>query len=193
MIEIEELNQVIENLETTFAPIKASDVTVEEVAKGEWKPKEYPIRTDTPILVCGSRTPQYRDNPSYVTWFERKMMKALEDMAFKLDCDDAEPFFFLSGMAVSGADLHICHLAEKLKIDVEEYPAAWNYYGKKAGMVRNSQMLSRVKELDGVVVAFWDMKSSGTRDTIRKATQMGIEVYLIDINLYERNNNDWTN
>ena len=193
MIEIEELKEVVATLEATFAPIKASDVTVEEVAKSEWVPKVYPERDDTPILVCGSRTPQYRDNPSYVSWFERMMMKALDDMAFKLDDRESEPFFFLSGMAVSGADFHICDLAEKLKIEVEEYPAAWNYYGKKAGMVRNSQMLARVKELSGVVVAFWDMKSAGTKDTIRKATQMGIEVYLIDINLYERNNNDWTN
>ena len=43
--------------------------------------------------------------------------------------------------------------------------ADWNIHGKRAGYIRNEQIIDHVDE----VVAFWDGKSPGTADTIRKA------------------------
>jgi predicted Rossmann fold nucleotide-binding protein DprA/Smf involved in DNA uptake len=41
----------------------------------------------------------------------------------------------------------------------------WNTHGKAAGVIRNAQIV----EQSEVVLAFWDSKSKGTLDTIRKA------------------------
>jgi hypothetical protein len=41
----------------------------------------------------------------------------------------------------------------------------WKRYGKAAGMIRNEQIVKVCDE----VVAFWDGKSRGTKDTIDKA------------------------
>lgn len=41
----------------------------------------------------------------------------------------------------------------------------WNTHGKAAGMIRNSLIV----ESSDAVVAFWDGKSKGTKDTIDKA------------------------
>lgn len=49
-----------------------------------------------------------------------------------------------------------------------EYPADWNKHGRIAGILRNTLIIKSSDE----VVAFWDGKSTGTRDSIRKAQQM---------------------
>lgn len=49
----------------------------------------------------------------------------------------------------------------------EEFPADWNSYGKRAGFLRNQQMI----EMSQGVVAFWDGKSKGTKLTIDLALQ----------------------
>ncbi len=46
---------------------------------------------------------------------------------------------------------------------VTAYPADWQRYGRRAGAVRNQQMVESADE----VAAFWDGASSGTLVTIR--------------------------
>lgn len=50
-------------------------------------------------------------------------------------------------------------------MNVTCYPAAWAEHGKKAGMLRNSTIVEAADK----VVAFWDGKSRGTRDSLIKA------------------------
>lgn len=45
---------------------------------------------------------------------------------------------------------------------LEEYPAMWDIYGKKAGYMRNEEM---AKVADGAII-FWDGKSKGTKHMI---------------------------
>lgn len=45
---------------------------------------------------------------------------------------------------------------------VQQFPAQWNRYGKRAGYVRNQQMLDTLEPNDAVV-AFWDGSSPGTK------------------------------
>ena len=45
----------------------------------------------------------------------------------------------------------------------------WEEYGRKAGMMRNSQIVEKAD----LVVAFWDGESRGTADTIEKAQLAG--------------------
>lgn len=53
--------------------------------------------------------------------------------------------------------------------------ADWNTLGKAAGMVRNQQMLQEADAL----VAFWDGRSSGTRNMIEIAQAKGIPVRIV--------------
>jgi SLOG family YspA-like protein len=58
--------------------------------------------------------------------------------------------------------------------DVEEYPADWNQYGKRAGFIRNEEMA----KAGNVLVAFWDGISKGTWDMIERALSHGLEVHV---------------
>ena len=60
---------------------------------------------------------------------------------------------------------------------IDRYPALWETYGKKAGPIRNAQMLDEGKP--GICLAFPLPGSKGTWDMIRKANAAGIEVRII--------------
>lgn len=62
-------------------------------------------------------------------------------------------------------------------ITVKQFPADWNYYGKRAGYVRNEEM---AKYADGLV-AFWDKQSKGTKHMIDLATKYNISVTIVEI------------
>jgi len=55
-------------------------------------------------------------------------------------------------------------------------PADWAKHGKKAGFLRNIQMLDMNPDL---VVAFWDGKSRGTAHTIEEAKKRRIPVRIV--------------
>ena len=72
----------------------------------------------------------------------------------------------ISGCA-RGADTLGLRYASENTFDVEEYPADWDKYGKKAGYVRNVEMAENADAL----IAFWDGKSKGTKHMIDIATE----------------------
>lgn len=55
------------------------------------------------------------------------------------------------------------------------FPADWDTQGKKAGYIRNEQM---VKNADALV-AFWDGKSKGTKHMIDTAEKHGLPTRII--------------
>ena len=59
------------------------------------------------------------------------------------------------------------------------FPADWDKLGRKAGPIRNSQMLRYAMEQQPMLIAFWDGKSSGTGDTVTKARRLGVESHII--------------
>jgi hypothetical protein len=65
------------------------------------------------------------------------------------------------GMA-KGADLLGFQLALDNDIPVHEFPANWELYGTRAGMIRNKEM---AKFADAAIV-FWDGESKGTYNMI---------------------------
>ena len=67
----------------------------------------------------------------------------------------------ISGGA-KGADSFAERYAEECKIKIIVHKPDWNKYGKKAGYLRNIEI---VNDSD-IVVAFWDGKSKGTQHTI---------------------------
>lgn len=85
----------------------------------------------------------------------------------------------ISGCA-RGADTLALRYASENVLDVEEYPAEWDKYGKKAGYMRNVEMAENADAL----IAFWDGESKGTKHMIDIATNKKIGIRVIN---YERN------
>ena len=54
-------------------------------------------------------------------------------------------------------------------IKVTYFPADWDNYGTSAGFIRNAEMA----EYADYLVAFWDMKSSGTKHMIETMKKCG--------------------
>ena len=68
-----------------------------------------------------------------------------------------------------GVDTVAVEEARECGLEVEEINAEWDEIGRAAGPLRNTKIVDRAD----IVVAFWDGRSSGTRDTIKKARAAG--------------------
>ncbi len=114
------------------------------------------------LIVAGSRE---FDN------FEK-----LENELFNVSLIIGKPKTIVSGKA-RGADSLGEIYAKKYLIDVEEYPADWDNYGKSAGYRRNCDMANNAD----VLIAFWDRKSKGTKHMINIALNKGLFVKVVKI------------
>ncbi len=117
------------------------------------------------VLVCGSRT-----------WNRPALIAA---RISELPSDT----HVIHG-AARGADELAGRYAHALAMSVSAFPANWDEYGKRAGIIRNLDMLDQHPDL---VIAFWDGKSRGTKHAIDEAEERGIRVEII----YEQGGTDW--
>lgn len=85
-----------------------------------------------------------------------------------------EPIRILCGMA-NGADALGLLYAHWHNYELEKHPAKWNIHGKRAGFIRNEEMANNADAL----VAFWDGKSHGTKDMIKRAQEHGLGIRVI--------------
>lgn len=111
------------------------------------------------VLVCGSR---------HFTDYEL-LERTLDELTITT---------VIEGEA-RGADKLSRMYAERRGIPVESYPADWGLYGKRAGPIRNSRMLTEGKP--DCVVAFRGPNSRGTQNMIDQAMKAGVLVKIIDI------------
>lgn len=83
----------------------------------------------------------------------------------------------VSGGAI-GADKLGEHFADLYNLEKEIYYPDWKNLGKAAGMIRNTDIVLNSHR----VFIFWDGKSKGTQDTIRKCIKYKIphHIYRID-------------
>jgi hypothetical protein len=79
------------------------------------------------------------------------------------------------GMA-RGADLFGRCWAIENGIDVKEFPADWDRWGRRAGFVRNGEMADYAQS----AVVFWDGQSKGSRHMINLMEAMGKNVTIIN-------------
>lgn len=77
--------------------------------------------------------------------------------------------------AARGVDTWAIQAARAQGFATKEFPAQWEKYGKRAGFMRNTELA----ESADWVVAFWDRRSKGTRDTIIKAHEMNKVVTVV--------------
>ena len=112
------------------------------------------------ILVCGSRT--YNNcNP--------KLQKVLDSISV------TEGDTIISGGA-RGADHYAEEYAKVRKCHLKVFNADWDKYGKRAGYIRNAEMIDQKPD---IVIAFWDGISKGTKNTISLAKNKKIPILII--------------
>ena len=87
----------------------------------------------------------------------------------------------VSGTA-KGADSLGEEYANKVGLLVYRFPANWDRHGKRAGFIRNAEMgrFAISDDSYGVLIAFWDGVSRGTKHMIDFATAHGLEVHVIN-------------
>lgn len=121
------------------------------------------------ILVCGSRN-----------WGNETAVRETLDLELAILKDGPMSMVIIEGGA-KGADSFAAKWAkERAEIGVVHkcFPANWDRYGKRAGFMRNQQMLDEGKP--DLVIAFWDGKSRGTAMMIDLARQAGVMVKVWD-------------
>lgn len=87
-----------------------------------------------------------------------------------------ENIIILSGCC-KGADELGEMYAEERGFGIERYPAQWNQYGKRAGVVSNRKMA----EAADLIICFWDGKSKGTKNMIECAKRLNKPVKIMMI------------
>ena len=125
------------------------------------------------IIVAGSREFKNYD------LLRDTLMDYLDFMDDKDVVDNPSQVKFISGTA-KGADTLGEQFAYTYEYDVIRFPADWNTYGKSAGYRRNAEMAKYASEAYGVLFAFWDGQSRGTKHMIDLAKRYGLEVHVVN-------------
>jgi len=87
---------------------------------------------------------------------------------------------FVSGGASSGADSLIRDWAEQEHYELKEHRPQYELYGRYEAPKRRNTLI--VDDCD-LLVAFWNGRSRGTKDSIDKAKAKGKEVRIIPIRI----------
>lgn len=103
----------------------------------------------------------------------------LKEYIEKLEIVDLSQVIIVSG-AAKGADTLGEHFAYDYGIDIRRFSAKWDEFGKSAGIIRNCEMANYAGKAIGVLFAFWDGKSRGTKHMIEVARKRGLEVHIIE-------------
>lgn len=114
------------------------------------------------VLVCGSR-------------------KWLEQRPVERELRKLPPGTIIVQGACRGADNIAGYVGEILGFEVRPYPAAWERLGRRAGIIRNQEMLDKEhredEPIDKVLAFHEDLcVGSGTADMVRRAEEAGIPV-----------------
>lgn len=78
----------------------------------------------------------------------------------------------VNGMATSGVDLFCYRWAQRVGLDVREFPADWDTHGEAAGPIRNQEMIDENPDME-VLLVF--PGGAGTSDMTRRARKAGIQ------------------
>ena len=131
------------------------------------------------ILVAGSRSFQekWEDGMLISGWTQRMMndvLTAALDTLGLMDSVGAMDHIIVHGGA-RGVDQMAGKWALDLALGVDVHPADWEKYGKRAGYLRNAEM---VKIADAAIIV-WDKTSKGTQHSIRLAHDKGIPYVVV--------------
>ena len=122
------------------------------------------------IIIAGSR--DFND-------YELLKKSAIEIITKKTMLPDLTRI--ISGGA-RGADTLGERFANEMGLEISRFIPDWDGLGKRAGYVRNAEMAKFAVEddNDGMLIAFWDGQSRGTKHMIDLAKRYGLEVYVVN-------------
>lgn len=125
------------------------------------------------VIIAGSR-----GFTNYDLLSDKSSKIISEILRNNYDISDIE---IVSGTA-RGADELGEQFAEVEGYHTVKFPANWNLFGKRAGYIRNTEMAQYAVNDDsyGVLIAFWDEMSKGTKHMIDIAEEYGLEVHVIE-------------
>lgn len=116
------------------------------------------------VLVTGSRD-----------WVDRL---AIERVMDRFDLLLPRPITLVSGHCPTGADFIAEQHARALGWDIELYPADWETHGKRAGYLRNKEMVDAGAD---IVIAFILNASRGGLMTVKLAKEAGLPVRMLEV------------
>ena len=82
----------------------------------------------------------------------------------------------VSGGCPTGADSFAEVLAKKHQIPIMIHYARWQKYGKRAGIIRNTDI---AVDSDVLIATPAEDRTGGTEDTLRKAKELGKIIHLL--------------
>ena len=125
------------------------------------------------VVIAGSR--DFNDFPKLMN----SSIEILTGISKKRD--DLDRIRIISGTA-RGADKLGEQYAKIVGYELSKFPADWDGLGKRAGYVRNAEMAKFAVEDDnyGMLIAFWDGQSRGTKHMIDLAKRYGLEVHVVN-------------
>ena len=123
------------------------------------------------IIIAGSR--EFNDY---------KLLKtSMRDILKNASLEGVSKIKIISGTA-RGADQLGERFAKQFKLEVVRFPADWDKYGKRGGYIRNEEMAKYAVQDGnyGILVAFWDGESRGTKHMIDLARKHELEVHVVN-------------
>lgn len=126
------------------------------------------------VIVAGSRS-ICEEQPPTAPLILRRHKLSTGTVASVLDAvvESGFPVTRLISGGAGGADTAV--LLKPWACEVITIPAQWERYGRRAGFLRNQEMIDQGAR---ALVAYWDGKSNGTRDMIDKARKAQLEVFV---------------
>lgn len=106
-------------------------------------------------------------------------LKSFKELKLKGLDTSRENLEIISGTA-NGADKLGERFAKEYNLKIKRFPANWDLYGKSAGYKRNEQMALYAKEDNGILIAFWNGKSKGTKHMIDIANKYELITVVIN-------------
>lgn len=133
------------------------------------------MKNDLRIIIAGGR--EFDD-------FDR-LCKYCDSIISGYNSDNNFNITIISGNAI-GTDRMGEEYSRLRGYNLMVFPADWFKFGKRAGIIRNAQMAEYATSdgAEGILIAFWNGKSRGTKNMIEVAETRGMDRY-IDICDYE--------
>lgn len=125
------------------------------------------------LLLSGSRSLGCPDHPTPRIYFCDRCAWCYQQVSRAIAFSGFKPEMVISGQAV-GPDRIVEVWAARRKKAVTTFPAEWKAHGKKAGILRNLEMLYQADQ----VVVVWDGRSRGACHVIGEAKRRGLPLYV---------------
>jgi len=191
-----EINKELAPLEESLLAIKKGELSKEEFKEKYLKQlekldsKKLKKELKNKVLCCYEKPEEFCHRHILKEWFEKNEIKCIEKLTFNIAIIGSRSFDdkiyleyqmnqikneyknhklkIVSG-AARGADKMGEEWAKRNKIETLIFPANWEKYGKRAGYIRNEDIISNAD----LVISFWDGKSSGTKHSQELAKKNG--------------------